>query len=160
MQSYLRASTHRFPLLFAQALIGFLCSSRKRSSENPRGDRRCLIQHPCIDAHVQRAEPAGLRRRDLVDGGQEALLLGRIDDTVGQGGELVAVLLAGEGTSPQRMRVGDGEFVGDDLAVLEGDLRAGTERLFGRILGVVAPRPLRILDRGDLAPEVYRVGTV
>ena len=80
-----------------------------------------------------------------------------LDEPGGQGAELVDVLLAGERPGAQRVRVGDGDLVGDDGAVGQRDLHAAAEGLLGDVQRVVAAGPLRVLHGGDLVPQRHGV---
>src|SRR5258708_36252049 len=74
--------------------------------------------------------------------------------------ELADVLLAPEWPRARRMCAGNGQLIGDHLAALERHLRARPEGLLGRVVRVVTAGPLRILDSGDLLPQLDGVRPV
>ena len=81
-----------------------------------------------------------------------------LENALGQHPELPDVVGARERPRAERVRVGDRDLVDDAAAVGQLDLDATAERLLGRVERVVAPGPLRVLDRRDLVPELDGVG--
>ncbi len=106
---------------------------------------------------VQLVQLAGGQFGQALGGGEEPLDLVLGHEAGGEGAELVDVLLAGERPGAERVGVGDGDLVGDDGAVGQGDLDGAAEGLLGDVQGVVAAGPLRVLDRGDLVPQLHGV---
>src|SRR5690606_19050137 len=92
-------------------------------------------------------------------GRDEAVDFRVVHQAGGQGAELVDVLLAGERTGTQWVRVGYGDLHGDHGAVVRGDLNRAAEGLLRDIQRVVAAGPLRIFFGGDLVPQLNGVGT-
>src|SRR5690606_12526308 len=89
---------------------------------------------------------------------EEALDLVGLKHALGEGAELADVMLAREGPGTERVGVGDSDLVDDAGAVHELDLDATAESLLADVVGVVAARPLGILERRDLVPQLDRVG--
>ncbi len=56
---------------------------------------------------------------------EEAVLFAGSNNALGEDPELLDVLVTSERARAERMCIGDGEFVDDDLAVLQRDLGAG-----------------------------------
>ena len=102
-------------------------AEEKRSIRRSLADLGCGGQHRPLDDDVECAAPTGGDIGQTRGGVEEPLLLRGVDDPVGESGELLLVLFAGEWASTERVGVGDGELVGDDRAVLHSDDRAGTE---------------------------------
>src|SRR5690606_4262065 len=115
-------------------------------------------QPVCAHGHVQLGDLVRAQLTDAFRQGQEPVLLVGVDDTTGQRPELLDVVLALERSGPERMGVRNGDLVLGLGAVIEPDDHATAEGLLGRIGGVVAPGPLRVLDRADLPPQAHGVG--
>src|SRR6185312_1426144 len=131
-----------------------------RPSEDPRRDGGRAVQYQRVDRDVERAQRARPQTGKVLRRRQEPPLLDVADHPLRQLGELPEVLIAPKWAGPQRVSVGDGDLVDDDLTAVQGDLRAGTERLLRRIVAVVAPGPFGILDRRDLAPQRDGIGSM
>lgn len=123
-------------------------------------DLRGLGQHVLGEGDGELVELAGVQGQGVLRGLEEAVLLLLVDQALGQGAELVDVLVPGEGVRAQRVGVGDGQLVLEDGAVLEGDDGLGAEGLLVGVGGVVAAGPLRVLDGGDLVPQLDGLRTV
>lgn len=99
----------------------------------PGGITGALIQHQRIHHDVERAQVAGIELRQRVHDRQEPFLLKGFHYILGEFGELLHILLTLKRPGAERMGVRDGQFVADQLAGFEFDLRARPEGLLGRI---------------------------
>src|ERR1700712_681347 len=88
---------------------------------------------------------------------EEALDLGGRQYTLGQGAELLDVLGAAEWMRAERMCIRDRDLVDQPSAIGQVDLDASAERFLLRIQRVVATRPVRIVGRRDLMPQLHGV---
>lgn len=73
-------------------------------------------------------------------------MFGFVHDATGKLFKLGNVVLAGEGTLSQRVRVCHGALILDDGAILESNNGLAAEGLFLQIGGVIPARPLRIFN--------------